>query len=109
MDRTQRIRLSPAGVVLAVVLVVGLAALFLASSHTVQLIGFIIVVVVGIVLLADLRPRGSKPHSISAFLMRVGPDHPTKAGQAPEQAWIDPEALYREREEQERRTRGRGA
>jgi hypothetical protein len=109
MHKAPRFRLTPAGMVLTVALVVALAALFLPSSHTVQLIGFVIVVLVVIVLVAELRPRRRKPLSISAFLMRVGPDHPTKSGRPPDQAWIDPEALYREREEHERRARGRGA
>jgi hypothetical protein len=109
MDEDPHTRLGPVGVILAVMLVVGLAALFGPFPHAVQLIGFVLVVLVVIVVVAELKPRRWKPHSISAFLMRVGPDHPTKAGRPPDQAWIDPEALYREREELERRSRGRGA
>jgi hypothetical protein len=103
-----RIRPSPAGVVLAAVLLVGLVALFVASSHTVQLIGFIIVVLVAIVLLVEFRPRGRGARSFSTFLLRTESNNPRKGGRPPDQGWIDPDALHREREEQERRSRGPG-
>jgi hypothetical protein len=40
----------------AVVLAIGLAALFIPSTHTIQVIGFGIVTIVGIVCLIEFRP-----------------------------------------------------
>ncbi|HET7047635.1 MAG TPA: hypothetical protein VFI54_05135 [Solirubrobacteraceae bacterium] len=44
-------------VTVVVVLAIGLAALFIASSHTIQVIGFAIVTIVGIVCLIEFRPK----------------------------------------------------
>jgi len=44
-------------VTVVVVLVIGLAALFIPSTHTIQVIGFAIVTIVAIVCLIEFRPR----------------------------------------------------
>jgi hypothetical protein len=44
-------------VTIVVLLVIGFAALFIASSHTIQVIGFAIIVVVAIVCLIEFRPK----------------------------------------------------
>lgn len=44
-------------VTVVVVLVIGLAALFIPTTHTIQVIGFAIVTIVGIVCLIEFRPR----------------------------------------------------
>jgi len=50
---------SPTGFVLTVVvlLVIGFAALFIPSTHTIQVIGFAIVTLVAIVCLIEFRPK----------------------------------------------------
>jgi hypothetical protein len=44
-------------VTVAVLLVIGLAALFIPSTHTIQVIGFAIITLVAIVCLIEFRPR----------------------------------------------------
>jgi hypothetical protein len=58
-DNADSPRASPTGFVVTVVvlLVIGFAALFISSSHTIQVIGFAIITIVGIVCLIEFRPK----------------------------------------------------
>ena len=52
-----RARLTPFGAFLVVLLVAGLVALFFAGSHTVQAVGFIVVLIIALILIAENAPR----------------------------------------------------
>ena len=58
-DNADSPRSSPTGFVITVVvlLVIGCAALFIPSTHTIQVIGFAIITLVGIVCLIEFRPK----------------------------------------------------
>ena len=77
-------------------LVVGLAALLLPLPHAaLRLIGFILVVLVEPSWsIGRSSNRGDgRAFDLGVGLMRVGPDHPTRAAApAPTQAWLDPAA-----------------
>ena len=108
MDARSSGSLTPLGFGLLIALVLGIAALFAGPSHTVQLIGFIVVVVIAIVLLVEFRPRRAGG-GWSASRLRTGP---TELAWPEENAYRDRE--HEEREEREERERtgrrpGRGA
>jgi membrane protein implicated in regulation of membrane protease activity len=108
MDKPRRVPVSRAGAVLAGALVIGLVALFLPTGRTVQMIGFIVVLIVALVLIAEYLPRSMSARSMSAFRLRNGPDYMTKARRTREPVADDGEDVYGEPPEPVRRP-GRGA
>jgi membrane protein implicated in regulation of membrane protease activity len=100
-------RLTPFGVTLVAALVLGLAGVFLASSHTLQVIGFIVVTAVLIIGLVEFRPKraGGRPESL-----RMRSNYVPGTGRVIDPTWKEDSAPGRQEPEAEPERRpGRGA
>ena len=97
---------SPTGfaVTVVVALVLGFAALFLGPSHTIQVIGFAIITIVGIVLLIEFRPKRSDRRLIP---LRARTGYLPGTGRVVDPEW--PEDPGPEERPEPRRRPGRGA
>lgn len=90
-----------------VLLVLGFAALFLASSHTIQVIGFAIVTIVGIVCLIEFRPKRSERRLIP---LRHRTNYLPGTGRIVNPDWAEDAGPGEDSESASRRRRpGRGA
>lgn len=100
-------RLTPFGATLVAALVLGLAGLFLASSHTLQVIGFIMVTVVLIIGLVEFRPKRPRGRPES---LRMRSDYLPGTGRVVDPTWAeDMGPGRREPEAEPERRPGRGA
>jgi hypothetical protein len=94
-------------VTVVVVLVIGLAALFIPSTHTIQVIGFGIVTIVGIVCLIEFRPRRPGGRRIP---LRMRTNYLPGTGRMVRPEWSEDPAPAEEPESPPRSRRpGRGA
>jgi hypothetical protein len=103
MEDNSRTRITPLGIALAAALILGLAALFLAPSHALQVIGFIAITVVGIVLLVEFRPTRarSRPQSL-----RLRNNYLPGTGRLMDSTWGQDETRGEEPEAERRPGRG---
>ena len=102
-------RASPTGFVVTVVvlLVIGFAALFIPSSHTIQVIGFAIITFVALVCLIEFRPKrpGRRP-----IPLRMRTNYLPGTGRVVRPEWSEEPGPGDEPEPESRRPRpGRGA
>lgn len=106
MDERPRGKVTRVGLGLVVVFVLGLAALFLSSAHTIQLIGFVMLVGVGTALLIEYRPKRARNRPEP---LRERPGYLPGTARVIDPTWNDGDtAIRREDAERERRP-GRGA
>jgi predicted lipid-binding transport protein (Tim44 family) len=90
-----------------VLLVLGFAALFIASSHTIQVIGFGLITLVAIVCLIEFRPKRSDRRLIP---LRARTNYLPGTGRIVDPEWAEEPGPGDEREPESRRARpGRGA
>jgi membrane protein implicated in regulation of membrane protease activity len=94
-------------ITVVVVLVIGLAALFIPSSHTIQVIGFAIVTIVAIVCLIEFRPKRPGGRRIP---LRMRTNYLPGTGRMVRPEWSEDPGPGEEPEPESRRPRpGRGA
>jgi membrane protein implicated in regulation of membrane protease activity len=109
-DSVDAPRASATGFAITVVvaLALGFAAMFLASSHTIQVIGFAVVTIVGIVLLIEFRPRRSDRRVIP---LRMRTNYIPGTGRVVDPEWREEPGPGREESDPEYRPPrpGRGA
>jgi membrane protein implicated in regulation of membrane protease activity len=98
----------PTGFVItvAVLLVIGFAALFIPSTHTIQVIGFAIITLVAIVLLIEFRPKRSERRLIP---LRARTNYLPGTGRIVRPEWSEEPGPGEEPEQESRRRPGRGA
>jgi membrane protein implicated in regulation of membrane protease activity len=99
----------PTGFAITVVtvLVIGLAALFIPSSHTIQVIGFAIITIVGIVCLIEFRPKRPGRRQIP---LRMRTNYLPGTGRMVRPEWSEEPGPGADGEPESRRPRqGRGA
>ena len=91
-------------ITVVVLLVLGFAALFISSSHTIQVIGFAIVTIVAIVLLIEFRPKRSERRLIP---LRARTNYLPGTGRVVDPNW--PEEPGPDEKREPKRRPGRGA
>jgi membrane protein implicated in regulation of membrane protease activity len=98
--------LTPIGIALIVAFVIGLLALFLPVSHTVQVIGFAMVTIVGIVFLIEFRPKRARNRP-QPLRDRTG--YLPGTARVVDPTWNDGDAAIRREDADRERRPGRGA
>ena len=107
-DNLESPRASPRGfaVTVVVLLVIGFAALFIPSTHTIQVIGFAIITLVAIVCLIEFRPKRPGGRRIP---LRHRTNYLPGTGRMVRPEWTEDPGPSDEPEPPSRRRPGRGA